>query len=77
MPTVTRDGLLGALHRVPAPLRQTLKDAGFEWAAWNASWRHALSGAQVTLAELTEHLDEEWLRQRIIDVLAAPTTTAS
>ncbi len=62
---------LGMLHQVPEALRQLLKEAGFEWAAWNASWRHALSGAQVTFAELRDHLDEAWLRQRIAESLRA------
>jgi len=62
---------LGMLHQVPEALRQLLKEAGFEWAAWNASWRHAVSGAQVTFAELRDHLDEAWLRQRIAESLRA------
>ena len=62
---------LEMLHQVPATLRHLLKEAGFEWAAWNASWRHAVSGAQITFAELRDHLDEAWLRQRIAESLRA------
>ena len=65
-----RMGRLGMLHRVPVNLREVLKEAGFEWAAWNASWRHADSGAEITFAEVRDH-DEAWLRQRIAEVLHA------
>jgi hypothetical protein len=64
-------GHLALLHQVPLGLRQLLKDARFEWATWNASWRHAETRAEITLAELSEHLDESWLRQRIRDALGA------
>ena len=62
---------LGLLHQVPESLRQTLREAGFEWAAWSASWRHAVAKTEIPFAEVREHLDEEWLRQRITEALAA------
>jgi hypothetical protein len=68
--TTTGAGNLALLHQVPPGLRQLLKDARFEWATWNASWRHADTRAEITLAELRDHLDEAWLRQRIRDALA-------
>ena len=58
------------LHQVPGPVREILKEAGFEWAAWNTSWRHPGSGAEITFAEVRDHCDEEWVRQRIVEVLA-------
>ena len=65
----TRPAHLALLHEVPPALRQLLKDARFEWATWNASWRHAETRAEITLAEVRDHLDEGWLRQRIRDAL--------
>jgi hypothetical protein len=67
----TRNAHLSLLHEVPPALRQLLKEARFEWATWNASWRHADTRAEITLAELREHLDEGWLRQRIREALGA------
>ena len=69
MPKHRITGHLALLHQVPIGLRQLLKDARFEWATWNASWRHAETRAEITLAELSEHLDETWLRQRIREAL--------
>ncbi len=66
-----RPARLGLLHQVPPDLRHVLKEAGFGWAAWNASWRHSDTGAAITFAEVRDHLDEAWVRQRIVEVLAA------
>ena len=66
-----RIGRLGLLHQVPLALREILREAGFGWAAWNTSWRHAESGAAITFAEVSDHPDEDWLRARIMEVLDA------
>ena len=70
MPTTPPRARLGLLHEIPPDLRQLLKEAGFEWAGWSASWRNAVSGTEIPFAEVREHLDETWLRQRIVDALA-------
>ena len=62
---------LGMLHQVPPTLREILRESGFGWAAWNASWRHADTGAAITYAEVSDHADEHWLRARIAEVLGA------
>jgi len=66
-----RPALLGLFHQVPPDLRHVLKEAGFGWAGWNASWRHPDTGAAITFAEVRDHLDETWVRQRIAEVLGA------